>query len=95
MTRYMVIWHGVATDGATSRLVVKQYFLNAESEARAVAKARDIMRNERIDPDGVPEVRRAEPGDETIPNRQRRHEPTREGFAPDKPLERERLKDGG
>ena len=83
MTRYCVIWHGIVTDGATSRRIVKQYFLNAESERAVVAKARDIMRNVGCDPDGVPEVRRAEPGDESIPERQRHHDPTREGFDPE------------
>jgi hypothetical protein len=83
VTRYMVIWHGITTDGATSRRIVKQYFLNADSEAGAVRKARDIMRNSGVYPDGVPECRRAEPGDETMPAFQGPHAPTREGFDPE------------
>jgi hypothetical protein len=79
----MVIWHGVATDGATSRRIVKQYFVNADGEAGAVRKVRDIMKNAGVDPDGVPEVRRAEPGDESIPQRQARHEETPGGFDPE------------
>jgi len=83
VTRYMVVWHGVVTDGATSRRIVKQYFVNADGEAGAVRKVRDIMRNAGCDPDGVPEVRRAEPGDESIAEQQARHAPTPEGFDPE------------
>ena len=80
----MVIWHGITTRGATSERITKQYFLLGESERAVVAKARDIMKNAGIDPDGVPEVRRAEPGDETIRgNQQAYHEPTPEGFNPE------------
>ena len=74
MTRYMVIWHGVTTKGATSERIVKQYFLLAESERRAKDKARDIMVNAGIHPDGVPEIRRAEPGDATPTPEARHHE---------------------
>ena len=76
MTRYMVIWHGITTRGATSERIVKQYFLLGTSERAVVDKARDIMRNAGIDPDGVPEVRRAEPGDESNTPEHRHQERT-------------------
>jgi hypothetical protein len=80
MTRYMVIVHVIDTSGPASKKKVRQFFLNATSEREAWRKARDVVANDRQDVDGVPEIRRAEPGDETIPNRQERMLPTREGF---------------
>jgi len=80
VTRYMVVVHVIDTSGVASRRKVRQFFLNAESERGAWRKAQAIVRNDRQDVDGVPEIRRAEPGDETIPNRQERQLPTREGF---------------
>lgn len=60
--KWIIRWHGVRRDGASRRLLVWQHPVESSTERGAVQAARDRMRAEGIEPDGVPEVLRAESG---------------------------------
>lgn len=58
--KWVIRWHGVRRDGASNRLVILQYPIEARTERGAVQAMRDRMRAEGVEPDGVPEVLRGE-----------------------------------
>lgn len=59
--QWIVRWHGMQRDGASRRQVTVQYPVAGRNEHEARAACLERMRREGVEPDGVPEILRADP----------------------------------